>query len=103
MAFPKVETTSPVRNRVTPGRSPNLSVGSDNEVYEGDEGDHIRFEPIIPLPEKVEVKTGEEDEEATFCRRAILLRLTDGKWKHRAVHGVGDIKVLKHRTTGKFR
>lgn len=75
-----------------------MSVSSDNEVYEGDEGDHIRFGPIIP--EKVEVKSGEEDEEATFCHRAKLLRLTDGEWKER---GVGDVKVLKHKSTGKFR
>ena len=100
MAIPKAEATSPGRNRVKSGRSPNVSVSSDNEVYEGDEGDHIHFEPIIPLPEKVEVKTGEEDEEATFCHRAKLLRLTDGEWKER---GVGDVKVLKHKTTGKFR
>ena len=37
-------------------------------------GDDIYFEPVIPLPEKVEVKTGEEDEDVLFSERAKLFR-----------------------------
>lgn len=32
------------------------------------------FKPIIPLPDLVEVKTGEEDEEKLFVHRAKLFR-----------------------------
>ena len=43
---------------------------------EGDgEGDHDpHFEPIIPLPELVQVKTGEEDEETLFKYRSKVFR-----------------------------
>ena len=38
------------------------------------EYDGIHFEPLIPLPEKIEVKTGEEDEEILFSHKAKLYR-----------------------------
>ena len=67
------------------------------------EKDHVRplFEPIISLPDKIDVKTGEEDEEVMFSHRAKLYRFVaeDKQWKER---GVGDIK-LKNRQTGKMR
>ncbi|MBN3320535.1 RBP2 ligase, partial [Atractosteus spatula] len=76
---------------------------SDNEsmhVEEDEDGPH--FEPIVPLPEKVDVKTGEEDEEEMFCNRSKLFRFdTETKeWKER---GIGNIKILRHRTSGKVR
>ena len=37
-------------------------------------GDDIHFEPLIPLPDKVDVKTGEEDEDVIFSERAKLFR-----------------------------
>ena len=60
------------------------------------------FEPIIPLPNKIEVKTGEENEEVMFCHRAKLYRFVaeDKQWKER---GVGDIKLLRNNLTGKMR
>ncbi|KAM6955460.1 E3 SUMO-protein ligase RanBP2 isoform 2-T2 [Lycodopsis pacificus] len=76
---------------------------SDNEsthVDEDEDGPH--FEPIVPLPEKVDVKTGEEEEEEMFCNRAKLFRFdTDTKeWKER---GIGNVKILKHSAKGKVR
>lgn len=41
---------------------------------------NIYFEPLVHL-EKVEVKTGEEDEETLYCHRAKLYRYTKGEWK----------------------
>ena len=32
------------------------------------------FTPVIPLPELIEVKTGEEGEEVLFSERAVLFR-----------------------------
>ncbi|XP_031714302.1 E3 SUMO-protein ligase RanBP2 isoform X3 [Anarrhichthys ocellatus] len=76
---------------------------SDDEsthVDEDEDGPH--FEPIVPLPDKVDVKTGEEEEEEMFCNRAKLFRFdTDTKeWKER---GIGNVKILKHSAKGKVR
>ncbi|XP_067842272.1 E3 SUMO-protein ligase RanBP2 isoform X2 [Heptranchias perlo] len=67
-----------------------------------DEEDGPQFDPVIPLPDKVDVKTGEEDEELLFCNRAKLFRFdTETKeWKER---GIGHVKLLQHRTSGKVR
>ena len=64
--------------------------------------DGSQFEPIIPLPEKIDVKTGVEDEEVMFSHRAKLYRyVADHKqWKER---GVGDIQLLRNRRSGKMR
>merc|ERR1719354_486045 len=73
----------------TSPRKHNDSVASENEYYQDDEANNLYFEPIIPLPDKVDVKTGEEEEAALYSHRAKLFRYTDGEWKER---GVGDIK-----------
>lgn len=71
-----------------------------NSVLDEEDGPH--FDPVIPLPDKVDVKTGEEDEEPLFSNRAKLFRFdTETKeWKER---GIGYIKLLQHRTSGKIR
>ena len=46
----------------------------DNSYHVEDEDHNPHFEPIIPLPELVEVKTGEEDEEVIFVHRAKVYR-----------------------------
>ena len=73
----------------------------DGEDTEAD-GHDPHFEPIIPLPELVEVRTGEEEEELVFKHRAKVYRYcSDSKqWKER---GVGDIKILRHPITGTTR
>jgi E3 SUMO-protein ligase RanBP2 len=91
---------SPARPATLTARSPNVSVSSDNEYYDEGESDNIHFEPIIPLPEKIQVKTGEEDEEVVYCHRAKLFRLVDNEWKER---GLGDVKILRQKDTGKTR
>lgn len=58
------------------------------------------FKPIVPLPAEVKVSTGEEDETAIFSSRAKLFRFVDKQWKER---GLGEMKLLKHKTTGKVR
>ncbi len=69
-------------------------------VEEDEDGPH--FGSIVPLPDKVDVKSGEEDEEEMFCKRAKLFRFdSDTKeWKER---GIGSIKILKHKISGKVR
>jgi len=42
----------------------------------------------------------EEDEEIIFIARAKLYRFENKEWKER---GIGDLKLLKHKQTGKVR
>ncbi|KAJ8013025.1 hypothetical protein DPEC_G00049020 [Dallia pectoralis] len=76
---------------------------SDNDsthVDEDEDGPH--FEPIVPLPDKVDVKTGEEEEEEMFCNRAKLFRF-DAETKEWKERGIGLVKILRHHTSGKVR
>lgn len=53
-----------------------------------------QFEPVIPLPELINVLTGEENELILFEHRAKLLRFDKetNEWKER---GLGNMKVLQ--------
>lgn len=68
---------------------------------EAPESPDVHFEPLVKL-EKVEVKTNEEDEEVIYKIRAKLFRFdTEAKeWKER---GTGDVRFLKHKSSGKVR
>lgn len=65
---------------------------SNPEDYEP----QVDFKPLVKLAE-VEVVTGEEDEEAVFKSRCKLYRFDPDlkEWKEK---GVGELKLLKHRT-----
>ena len=80
------------------------SPGGETHEEEEKGGDHDgpHFEPIIALPEKIDVKTGEEDEEVMFSHRSKLYRFVaeEKQWKER---GIGDIKLLRNVTSGKMR
>lgn len=58
------------------------------------------FKPIIALPDEVELKTGEENEEELFAQRCKLYRLDEEEWKDR---GIGILKILKGKDNGKCR
>eukprot|EP00823_Brevimastigomonas_motovehiculus_P000385 TRINITY_DN10473_c0_g1_i1.p1 TRINITY_DN10473_c0_g1~~TRINITY_DN10473_c0_g1_i1.p1 ORF type:complete len:231 (+),score=78.08 TRINITY_DN10473_c0_g1_i1:81-773(+) len=58
-----------------------------------------QYEPVVSLNE-VNTKTGEEDEEIIYKHRCALYRYVDSEWKER---GKGDVKFLKHATTGRVR
>ncbi|VDP01640.1 unnamed protein product [Soboliphyme baturini] len=67
---------------------------TDASTYEP----NVEFEPVIPLPQLVEVKTGEEDE---TCRAKLYRFCSEpAEFKER---GIGDLKILKHPVTGKVR
>ncbi|XP_048481602.1 E3 SUMO-protein ligase RanBP2 [Plutella xylostella] len=84
----------------SPVKSPQAEESDDNEYASEDEGHHLHFSPVVPLPDKVEVVTGEEDELELYGHRAKLFRFISGEWKER---GIGVVKVLKHKDTGKLR
>jgi len=56
----------------------------------------------VPLPELVDVRTGEEGEAKLFCHRAILYRFNNdtSEWKER---GRGDFKLLENADSGTYR
>lgn len=72
---------------------------SDDENVEEEESTAY-FAPVIPLPEKVEVRTGEEDEDILYSHRAKLFRFRNQEWRER---GLGDVKILRHRQNGQLR
>lgn len=89
----KTDTTKPVFDQSV--ESPNTST----EICEPEHDPIPNFVPVIPLPAKVKVTTGEEDEDTLYCGRAKLFRFVDKEWKER---GVGDVKLLRN-TEGKVR
>ena len=94
------------RMTVSPGSPPQkprspLSNNSPTSPVRGDD-DGPYFEPLIPLPDKVECRTGEEGQEVLFCDRCKLFRYDSdtSQWKER---GVGDIKILLNPSSKRHR
>ncbi|PSN43549.1 hypothetical protein C0J52_03693 [Blattella germanica] len=100
--FSGVRPKSPIKSPKSPGGGISASADDDESGSEPeeDEGEHIYFQPVIPLPDKVPLHTGEEQEDVLYCHRAKLFRYIGGEWKER---GVGDVKLLKHKATQKIR
>jgi tetratricopeptide (TPR) repeat protein len=74
-------------------------VEDDGENY----AEESFFKPAVSeLPPMITVKTGEEDEEILLELRARLFRFDEAakEWKER---GLGPLKILRHRNTGKSR
>ncbi|GKV06055.1 hypothetical protein SLEP1_g17987 [Rubroshorea leprosula] len=73
----------------------------ENAPAAEDEDTGAQVAPIVKL-EEVAVTTGEEDEDPILDLKAKLYRFDkDGsQWKER---GAGNVKLLKHKATGKVR
>ncbi|KAK3568957.1 hypothetical protein QTP86_021368 [Hemibagrus guttatus] len=71
-------------------------------MYKTEENDDIQFEPVVKMPEKVDLVTGEEDEECLYTVRVKLFRFDNEthQWKER---GVGNLKLLKNNQNGRLR
>lgn len=95
---------------ISPSKSPaklnqsRTSMGADDEqdVTQDEERDGQYFEPVVPLPELVEISTGEENEQVVFSHRAKLYRYDKEvcQWKER---GIGDLKILQNYDTKRVR
>jgi len=81
---------------VDQGANDSHDEGQEDDGYSADS---IHFEPIVQLPENVDLKTGEEDEEEIYRQRAKLYRFDDNAWKER---GTGEMKILKNQLTGLY-
>mmetsp|Transcript_43507 Transcript_43507/g.85169 ORF Transcript_43507/g.85169 Transcript_43507/m.85169 type:complete len:479 (-) Transcript_43507:284-1720(-) len=67
-----------------------------------EEGCTATYTPVVSGLKEVEVETGEEDQELVYSHLCLLYRFdpNDSSWKGR---GRGDVKVLRHHTTGECR
>uniref|UniRef100_A0A1B0ADY0 RanBD1 domain-containing protein n=1 Tax=Glossina pallidipes TaxID=7398 RepID=A0A1B0ADY0_GLOPL len=95
---------SPGKSGKSPSKFGSDADGAGDEDTESEcpdeEENSAHFTPVIPLPEKIKVKTGEEEEESLYAHRAKLYRFTDGEWKER---GIGNVKILRHKETKRLR
>ncbi|KYO41367.1 E3 SUMO-protein ligase RanBP2 [Alligator mississippiensis] len=91
-ASPLASSPSPAKQNQS-----RSSVGTDEEsdITQEEERDGQYFEPVVPLPDLVEVTSGEENEQVVFSHRAKLYRYDKdaNQWKER---GIGDIKILQN-------
>ncbi|KAL1232615.1 hypothetical protein TSPI_01763 [Trichinella spiralis] len=99
-----VECKSPVKEVIGQGdslTSTKISPGNE-DVSSGEDEPDIYFEPVIALPDLVDLKTGEEGEEVLFQDRVKLYRF-DFDLKEYKERGVGELKILRSGDTGKLR
>lgn len=86
----------------TPLFSSVAKTPSNNDTSEGEttEEHDPHFNPIVPLPDKIEVITGEEDEVVEYNQRCKLFRFSNNEWRERAS---GELKILHHPQLHSFR
>ena len=79
----------------------SIPTNNENETVDNFEST-AEFRPIVKLPSYIKLQSGEENEVVLFSHRAKLYRFdtSSKQWKER---GIGDIKILRHKKTGKFR
>lgn len=97
------QSTSPAADAKSKTSATPTTLGNRNLNLSGLEYEpNVSFEPVVPLPDLIDKKSGEEDEEKVFGERAKLFRYDPEarQWKEK---GVGEIKIIKHKTTHKYR
>ncbi|KAL1491802.1 hypothetical protein ABEB36_012345 [Hypothenemus hampei] len=98
---PETQKQDTIESKPRSPRKISTGHGEDSDAsYVEEEESSAYFKPVIPLPDIVEVKTGEENEETLYQHRAKLYRFVAGEWKER---GLGDVKIQKDTATGKLR
>ncbi|KAK4469088.1 hypothetical protein MN116_006676 [Schistosoma mekongi] len=96
------ELNKPSANILTPTHDENYhNNDNDDDKVELLDDSKLTFKPVLEvMPQKIEVLTGEENDEVIFCRRAKLYRWDNNTWHER---GVGDLKLLRSTITGVIR
>ena len=103
--FPKFGAEEPIKSsnvaeeKVLNEKEEENTSLNESQV-EPSNADNIYFQPVVPLPPKIEVKTGEESENVLHSCRARLFRFCDTEWKER---GVGEVKILASRDSNRIR
>uniref|UniRef100_A0A671QBS4 RanBD1 domain-containing protein n=1 Tax=Sinocyclocheilus anshuiensis TaxID=1608454 RepID=A0A671QBS4_9TELE len=64
--------------------------------------DEEDYEPVIPLPDLVEISTGEDNEQVVYSHKAKLYRYDkeSQQWKER---GIGELKILQNDESRRAR
>uniref|UniRef100_A0A8C3VZN2 RAN binding protein 2 n=1 Tax=Catagonus wagneri TaxID=51154 RepID=A0A8C3VZN2_9CETA len=88
--------------KITEKAETSADLEKDDDAYKTEDSDDIHFEPVVQMPEKVELVTGEEDEKVLYSQRVKLFRFDAeiSQWKER---GLGILKILKNEVNGKLR
>ncbi|XP_078488082.1 E3 SUMO-protein ligase RanBP2-like isoform X2 [Ciona intestinalis] len=91
----KVDPTMPEHGS---HKTRNISVCSATSTEEAD----IHVEPIVPLPDKVDVPTGEEQDQVLFENRVKLFvfHRESKQWKER---GLGKVRILQNLNNYRIR
>lgn len=82
--------------------TPSAVTGADEESNETQKDEVKGNFAIVKLNEKVDVQTGEEDDETLYTKRSKVSQLKEDKSGY-ASKGLGDLKVLKSKLNGKGR
>eukprot|EP00747_Dinoflagellata_sp_TGD_P072291 gnl/TRDRNA2_/TRDRNA2_157421_c0_seq2.p1 gnl/TRDRNA2_/TRDRNA2_157421_c0~~gnl/TRDRNA2_/TRDRNA2_157421_c0_seq2.p1 ORF type:complete len:259 (+),score=55.80 gnl/TRDRNA2_/TRDRNA2_157421_c0_seq2:49-825(+) len=77
-----------------PSSQPSVAADDDGENDAG-EGEEEEEEEKVEVPFNIY-----EDEDVTYSQRSKLYRFRGGEWKER---GLGDARLLKHKTTERVR
>ncbi|TGZ66093.1 hypothetical protein CRM22_005540 [Opisthorchis felineus] len=73
----------------------------DTDQVELVDEEKLTFKPALAvMPDKIPLRTGEENEDIIFCERAKLYRWDVSVWRER---GVGELKLLRNPSTGSVR
>ncbi|KAG5450440.1 E3 SUMO-protein ligase RanBP2 [Clonorchis sinensis] len=73
----------------------------DTDQVELVDEEKLTFKPALAvMPDKIVLRTGEENEDIIFCERAKLYRWDVSVWRER---GVGELKLLRNPSTGSVR
>ena len=88
-------------NLSAPKQEANADENGDDEGEDDSYEPNVSFQPIVQLS-AVEVKTGEEDETVLFCERGKLYRFDSAKNEMKE-RGIGEMKILQHKTTNVCR
>lgn len=99
---PLFTTSSPATNKTSQYENVSPAKLDTSEYLEepSDYDPRPDFKAIIPLPDEIEVKTGEENEEVMWSDRCKLFRFVENEWKER---GIGNMKILRDKATNKCR
>lgn len=98
-----VSAPKPANTTKTITSAENTSTTEGDEESKDAENDTVKGNfAVIQLTEKVDVKTGEEDEETLYSKRSKLTKYNSESKAYDSV-GLGELKILKNKNTGKSR